>query len=298
MLVVAGLRRHQRDRRRSARRGRSRPGRDPAAQVERQRVVQVALRRPAPAGRLRRAQATAAGSTSAAYTSRPGTAARSAAAEGAGAAAQVDDDVAGRQPGRRGPDQRRRPLARDEDAGCDGDPQPAELGAPDAPAPAARPRPGGRSAAARSASSVAASVSSRPRPRRTRTRRRGGSATSSGRTGMVDDAPMPSVSTQITFIVVGYAVLWWSSRSSWRCGAASGRAGSTRWCGCSRCCWWSARWPASAPLSGDGPDSISTYVGYLIASVCVLPIAMKSIEDDRGGLVLRPSSRSPRSRSP
>ena len=34
-------------------------------------------------------------------------------------------------------------------------------------------------------------------------------------------------------------------------------------------------------FSGDGPDSTSTYVGYLIASVCVLPIAMQSIKDDR-----------------
>ena len=34
-------------------------------------------------------------------------------------------------------------------------------------------------------------------------------------------------------------------------------------------------------FGGDGPDSTSTYVGYLLASVCVLPIAMKSIEGDR-----------------
>ena len=35
-------------------------------------------------------------------------------------------------------------------------------------------------------------------------------------------------------------------------------------------------------FSGDDPpDSTSTYVGYLIASVCVLPIAMQSIKDDR-----------------
>ncbi|GAA1134779.1 hypothetical protein [Nocardioides aquiterrae] len=36
------------------------------------------------------------------------------------------------------------------------------------------------------------------------------------------------------------------------------------------------------PLVGDDhPASTSTYVGYLFASICVLPIAMKSIEGDR-----------------
>ncbi|RYJ02866.1 MAG: hypothetical protein EON52_18770 [Actinomycetales bacterium] len=34
-------------------------------------------------------------------------------------------------------------------------------------------------------------------------------------------------------------------------------------------------------FSGDGPDSTSTYVGYLLASVCVLPIAMQSVRGDR-----------------
>jgi hypothetical protein len=34
-------------------------------------------------------------------------------------------------------------------------------------------------------------------------------------------------------------------------------------------------------FSGDGPDSTSAYVGYLLASVCVLPIAMQSVTGDR-----------------
>jgi hypothetical protein len=98
---------------------------------------------------------------------------------------------------------------------------------------------------------------------------------------MVDDAPMPSVSTQITFIVVGYAVLvavlalvvamrkqerpGWLDQLAWMLEVllvVRALAGL-------------------GAFSGDGPPSTSTYVGYLIASVCVLPIAMRSIEGDR-----------------
>jgi hypothetical protein len=98
---------------------------------------------------------------------------------------------------------------------------------------------------------------------------------------MVDDAPMPSVSTQITWIVVGYAALvallalvvalrrqergGWLDQLSWMLEAllvVRALAGLSA-------------------FGGDGPPSTSTYVGYLLASVCVLPIAMKSIEGDR-----------------
>lgn len=38
-----------------------------------------------------------------------------------------------------------------------------------------------------------------------------------------------------------------------------------------------------AALAGeDRPESLSTHVGYLIASVCVLPIALASVREDRG----------------
>ena len=37
-----------------------------------------------------------------------------------------------------------------------------------------------------------------------------------------------------------------------------------------------------ALLSGDRPDSMATHVGYLVASVCVLPIALRSTAEDRG----------------
>jgi hypothetical protein len=35
-------------------------------------------------------------------------------------------------------------------------------------------------------------------------------------------------------------------------------------------------------LSGTKPDETSTYVGYLIASVCILPLALRSVQDDHG----------------
>ncbi len=36
-------------------------------------------------------------------------------------------------------------------------------------------------------------------------------------------------------------------------------------------------------LSGSKPDEISTHVGYLLASVCIVPLALRSVHDDRGG---------------
>jgi len=37
-----------------------------------------------------------------------------------------------------------------------------------------------------------------------------------------------------------------------------------------------------AMASGDRPDSVSTHVGYLLASVCVMPLALRSVQDDDG----------------
>ena len=36
-------------------------------------------------------------------------------------------------------------------------------------------------------------------------------------------------------------------------------------------------------LSGHRPDEVSTHVGYLIASVCIVPLAVRSVQDDHGG---------------
>ena len=35
-------------------------------------------------------------------------------------------------------------------------------------------------------------------------------------------------------------------------------------------------------LDGQRPEELSAHVGYLVAAVCVLPIAMQSVADDKG----------------
>lgn len=93
---------------------------------------------------------------------------------------------------------------------------------------------------------------------------------------------MPSVSTQITWIVVGYAVLV----AGLALAGALRRQERPRWL--DQMVWMLElllivrALAGLGPLLGDDhPDSTSTYVGYLVSSVLILPIAMKSIEDDR-----------------
>jgi heme A synthase len=93
---------------------------------------------------------------------------------------------------------------------------------------------------------------------------------------------MPSVTTQITVIVIGYAALvtvlavvvavrrgerpGWLDQMVWMLEVllvVRGLAG------------------VGTVLGADPPDSMSTHVGYLVSSVCVLPIAMRSVEGDR-----------------
>jgi hypothetical protein len=99
---------------------------------------------------------------------------------------------------------------------------------------------------------------------------------------MVDDAPMPSVTTQITVIVVGYAVLV----AVLALVTVARRAERPPWL--DQMVWLLELLLVVRGLAGlgpvlgeDHPDSMSTYVGYLFSSVCVLPVAMKSIEGDR-----------------
>jgi membrane-associated HD superfamily phosphohydrolase len=102
---------------------------------------------------------------------------------------------------------------------------------------------------------------------------------------MADDAAMPSLSTQVTWIVVGYAVLV-AVLAVLAVVVAVRRHERPSWL--DQMVWMLElllvvrALVGLGPLLGeDRPDSTSTYVGYLISSVCVLPIAMKSIEGDR-----------------
>lgn len=92
---------------------------------------------------------------------------------------------------------------------------------------------------------------------------------------------MPSVTTQITYIVVGYAAL-----VAVLAVVTAVRHGE-------RPAWldqlvWMLEFlvvvralAGLGAFAGDGPDSTSTYVGYLVASVGVLPVAMQSVRGDR-----------------
>jgi hypothetical protein len=93
---------------------------------------------------------------------------------------------------------------------------------------------------------------------------------------------MPSVTTQITIIVIGYAALV----TVLALVVALRRGERPAWL--DQMVWLLEVLLVVRGLAGigtiagdDPPDSMSTHVGYLISSVCVLPIAMKSIEGDR-----------------
>jgi len=92
-----------------------------------------------------------------------------------------------------------------------------------------------------------------------------------------------AVLDQISWIVVGYAVLValvaaysayrWRERPPWLDSMA----------------WMlelllavRAAAGLGSVLSGERPDSYSTHVGYLLASVCIVPLALRSVQDDRG----------------
>ena len=88
---------------------------------------------------------------------------------------------------------------------------------------------------------------------------------------------------QISWVVVGYAVLvallagWsayrWRERPPWLASMA----------------WmleFLAGLRAVAGLgvlaAGERPEQLSTHLGYLVASVCVMPLALRSVQDDHG----------------
>ena len=103
---------------------------------------------------------------------------------------------------------------------------------------------------------------------------------------------------QLTLVAVGYAAL-----------VAAGRARRHRWPGArDRRILDHAVWilellmalrvvaGLGSMLGGQRPAELSAHVGYLVAAVCVLPIAMQSVGEDRGPVVLRRRSPSPPSR--
>jgi hypothetical protein len=92
---------------------------------------------------------------------------------------------------------------------------------------------------------------------------------------------MPSVSTQVTYIVVGYAALVavLALVVALRRGERPGWLDQLAWM--LEFLLVVRALAGLSAFSGDGPESMSTYVGYLLASVCVLPIAMQSVKGDR-----------------
>lgn len=94
---------------------------------------------------------------------------------------------------------------------------------------------------------------------------------------------MPGPLDQISWVVIGYAVLvlgvagyaaWrWRARPPWlasMCWMLEVLAGIRALAGL-------------GALSGDDrPDSMSTHIGYLLVSVLAIPLALSSVRDDEG----------------
>ena len=268
-FMIAGLRRHHRDL--AGRHVRRVDGQqiDPAPQVARQGVEQVPLGTPGHRT-LRRGAAHRGGFDVGGVQLDPGQSA-------ATAARSPRCRSTGRRPPRRaissGPaDQRLGTPPRHEHARVDPDPQAAELGPADDQLQrrARRPAP---AASASSAGRAAADSTPRPRPRRTRSRRRGGWRPAR-RTAWSMMLPCRACPPR--------------SPTSWS--GTPSRSRSSRWssqCASRERPGWldQLAWMLDlllivralaglGALGGDGPPSTSTYVGYLIASVCALPIAM------------------------
>jgi hypothetical protein len=88
---------------------------------------------------------------------------------------------------------------------------------------------------------------------------------------------------QISWVVVGYAVLValaagfaayrWRARPPWLASMAWMLEGLLA---------LRAVAGLGALASGHRPDEVSTHVGYLVASVCIVPLALRSVQDDEG----------------
>jgi hypothetical protein len=92
-----------------------------------------------------------------------------------------------------------------------------------------------------------------------------------------------AVLDQISWVVIGYAVLvalvagWsayrWRARPPW--------LDSMAWM-LEALLALRALAGFGAMLAGHDPDADSTHVGYLLASVCIVPLALRSVQDDDG----------------
>jgi threonine/homoserine efflux transporter RhtA len=91
-----------------------------------------------------------------------------------------------------------------------------------------------------------------------------------------------AVLDQISWVVVGYAVLvvliagWsayrWRERPPWLDSMGWMLEGLLA---------LRAAAGLAAIAAGHRPDEISTHVGYLVASVCIVPLALRSVQQDR-----------------
>jgi asparagine N-glycosylation enzyme membrane subunit Stt3 len=94
---------------------------------------------------------------------------------------------------------------------------------------------------------------------------------------------MPGPLDQISIVVVGYAalVLLVSAYSAYRWGERPPWLDSMAWM-LEVLLVIRALAGLGALAGGDSPASATTHVGYLISSVCVIPIALRSVAEDRG----------------
>ena len=92
---------------------------------------------------------------------------------------------------------------------------------------------------------------------------------------------MPSTLDLISWVVIGYGVLvaLLAVFSAWRWRARPPWLGSMVWM-LEFLHGVRAVGGLGALLAGDRPSSMTTYVGYLITSVVLLPVALQTVDDD------------------
>jgi hypothetical protein len=92
---------------------------------------------------------------------------------------------------------------------------------------------------------------------------------------------MPSSLDMVSWIAIGYGVLLalLAVFAAWRWRARPPWLGSMVWM-LEFLHGVRAIAGLGALIAGDRPSSMTTYVGYVVTSVALLPIALKSVEDD------------------